>query len=503
MKRLVLGLIMAGGLAMMSAAPAGAVVAECGKTYAILVTGAQASTTNADGSAGFPGALTHAVGVGSITFGPLTGTGCTVMSGEFIYNSGDVQSSPMGYIAAPAHCYDSVSATGTGIPCFDGGNHMIAGSIGPDANDGNSLSLTFTTLEQWVDTSITPFPLALNFDVQNNTGGTIVVGSSVASPGADILTLTMQKIGATTNSTPAVPTAFGAAPYVGDVSISCESHGANTSDFVAGIQDGPPAVAGGYTSVVGALEIFNPAQAGGSLTFNGNDDFGATTTPTGANDCSFSDLPGNECSLAIPGCSPQPVAYGFADGTSNSIAFVTNTGNDCGLANTAGAGYATSAVVWGTTFGSSYLTTTGLVSASSGFVPPGGSGTCTTYASAPAGKLTAITSPASQTVTGPSFPQTKTSAVKLTSTTPADCDVSANLIQASGPASECMASLTGTNPTDVNGGTIVLYPGVGGIGVSCTCTSKSVAETDTYTLSFSSTACPIASGSPITFTCKN
>jgi len=63
MKRLVLSLMMAGGLALMAAPKASAgIFGGCGKTYAVLLQGAQETTTD-------NGQATGTVGVGSITFG--------------------------------------------------------------------------------------------------------------------------------------------------------------------------------------------------------------------------------------------------------------------------------------------------------------------------------------------------------------------------------------------------------------------------------------------------
>ncbi len=83
MKRLLLGLVMVGGLALAGAPMANAAApAECGHSYAILMNGADPSTVSADGTATLPGAVTQAVGVGSITFGTASGTSCSVTGGE-------------------------------------------------------------------------------------------------------------------------------------------------------------------------------------------------------------------------------------------------------------------------------------------------------------------------------------------------------------------------------------------------------------------------------------
>ena len=499
MKRILLSLMMAGGLAMLAAPYANAAApGECGKTYAILLSGAQESTTRATGATGNPGALTTANGVGTVTFGAASGTGCSVTKGEVIFNSGDVQTSPMGFYVGPSVCYQAVSALGSGLPCFDGGAHMT-GTVAPSPNDGLSIQLSIVADYAWVDGSISSASVPLGFTVQNNTGSTIVTGTSnptnANNPTGQVLTIELQKIGTTTASDPAVPTAFGTAPYLGDTTISCQAYGANDTDFVASLNDAAPAVSGAYESTIGDLQIFNAAQAGGSLSFNGNDNVGSTTTPNNANDCAFTDVPGSECSIALgTSCGTVPSAYGFADGTSNSIAFVGTSGNSCGLDNTAGAGYATSAVVYGATYTSNYIAVTGLFSTGTGFVPPGGESTCQGFSQVPAGTISALTAPSTLVNVTPG---TKSAPIKITSTSPADCDIEASLVKTSGPASVCSATVTGS-PFDVNGGTIV-----NSAMVNCTCTAKTPAETDVYTLTVASEACPIHTGASTTITCKN
>jgi hypothetical protein len=495
MKRILLSLMMAGGLAMLAAPYANAAApGECGKTYAILISGNQVSNNRATGGSGFPGALTAANGVGTVTFGAASGTGCSVTHGEVIFNSGDVQTSPAGEYIGPSVCYQAVSALGSGLPCFDGGSHLT-GTLAPSANAGLSLQLSLLVAYNWIDGSIATGSIPLGFTVQNNTGATIVTGTSNPGTGLPVLTIELQKIGTTTNSTPAVPTVFGTAPYLGDTTISCQAWGANDTDFVASLNDAAPAVSGAYESTIGDLQIFNAAQAGGSLSFNGNDNVGSTTTPNNANDCAFTDVPGSECSIALgTSCGTVPSAYGFADGTSNSIAFVGTSGNSCGLDNTAGAGYATSAVVYGATYTSNYIAVTGLFSTGTGFVPPGGESTCQGFSQVPAGTISALTAPSTLVNVTPG---TKSAPIKITSTSPADCDIEASLVKTSGPASVCSATVTGS-PFDVNGGTIV-----NSAMVNCTCTAKTPAETDVYTLTVASEACPIHTGASTTITCKN
>ena len=75
MKRLVLGLVMAGGLAFLAAPMANAAaLGECGKTYAFQVHGTEPELSS-------DSALHYIVGIGEISFnaaGTSGATGCTV-----------------------------------------------------------------------------------------------------------------------------------------------------------------------------------------------------------------------------------------------------------------------------------------------------------------------------------------------------------------------------------------------------------------------------------------
>jgi hypothetical protein len=105
MKRLVLGLVMAGGLAFLTTPMANAgVLGECGKSYAFQVHGTEPSLSN-------DAALQYIVGIGQITFNAAgtSGTdGCTVGHLELIYNDGGSQ-----FNAGPNHCDDAGSLLGS------------------------------------------------------------------------------------------------------------------------------------------------------------------------------------------------------------------------------------------------------------------------------------------------------------------------------------------------------------------------------------------------------
>src|SRR5208282_5132453 len=138
MKRILLGLVMVGGLALMAAPMANAmsetaIPALCGtaavttESYAILITAEDPSVITADGSSTLPGAVSAGFGVGVIEFGQGSTTGgaggapgCSITTGELIYNVGDIQTNPIGLSFGPAYCMAPVAALGTGIPCFDG-----------------------------------------------------------------------------------------------------------------------------------------------------------------------------------------------------------------------------------------------------------------------------------------------------------------------------------------------------------------------------------------------
>ena len=141
MKRLLLSLIVAGGLALMAAPQARAgTPGPCGKSYAFIINGADPSVVAADGSATLPGAITQAVGVGSITFAAGTTSGCTA-TGEIIYNAGDVQTNPIGEFFGPSYCYSGISGF-NGAPCFDGnatGADSSNITLYPAAPTGHSL----------------------------------------------------------------------------------------------------------------------------------------------------------------------------------------------------------------------------------------------------------------------------------------------------------------------------------------------------------------------------
>src|SRR5277367_94673 len=258
MKRQLLFLLLAGGLALMAAPNANAGKPAkppryCGNNYAMLMTGYEPSITPAAGSAaGFPGALTAIVGIGVIQFSK----DCSTISGELIYNDGDLQflsnTTGAGVVGGPAACY-SVQKLLVSVPCFDGGNHFTAGSVTTAGEPPGLTLLQFTANFNFFDyglfnpTGSIPFA----FNIQETTDDTTLVGNTVPSPTAPVLTLTMQE----QTSSP-VPTTFGKAPYVGNDAIICSGQGANDDDLVASISNGQSGgISGSYGTAVGSVNI--------------------------------------------------------------------------------------------------------------------------------------------------------------------------------------------------------------------------------------------------------
>ncbi|MGA9720987.1 MAG: hypothetical protein WBQ86_00910 [Candidatus Binatus sp.] len=384
MKRQLLFLVLAGGLALMTAPNASAgkpatVPGYCGNNYAMLMTGYEPNQLPASGSGaligpgGFNGALTAIVGIGVIQFS----SDCSTISGELIYNDGDLQffenGNVAGVSAGPAACYTAEQETILtfgGLPCFDGGNHFTGGSVTTAGEPPGLSLLQFTANFGFYDFNLEPStPLPLAFNIQETNGDTTLVGNTVPSPTAPVLTLTMQQ----QTSSP-VPTTFGNAPYVGNDAITCTGNGANEDDIIVAVQIllGSETVAGSYGTAVGSVNIGLNGQASGLLSFNSNDNLlvsGATGTPPNNSDCAFSEQ-----------LDPFDGPAAFADGTSNLVTTITSPASDPACTNAAmapPAGFTTSQVAWGNPSNqNAYATVTGLSDSSFPFVPPGEMSTC-------------------------------------------------------------------------------------------------------------------------------
>jgi len=365
MKSKLLFIVLAGGLALMAAphANAGNPPGFCGHNYAMLMTGDEGNTMPATGVAanGNPGALTAIVGIGVIQFS----SGCSKVSGELIYNDGDLQFvTGVGVFAGPAQCYSGEVIFQQGLPCFDGANHFSGGSITTAGQPPGLALLQFTANFNAFNigdpngpTQTGSMPFA--FSIQETTGDSTLVGVSVPSPTAPVLTLTMQE-----QASGPVPTTFGKAPYVGNSAIICTGYGANLTDLI-------------YGAAVGSVDILSNGTASGILSFNTNDNLqvaGSTAPPSNNTNCAFTETP-----------DPFDGPATFADGTSNLWSTISSPNPDPTCTNSAQAqgGFETSQVAWGTTDQNSYATVTGLHVSPFGFVPPGEMSTCTHLSNGP------------------------------------------------------------------------------------------------------------------------
>ncbi len=492
-------LIVAGCLVIASAPIARAAVpGECGKSYAMLMNGAQVSRVQADGTSSLPGALTAAVGVGTISFSP----DCSTITGELIFNDGDLQTFPtFGGSFGPAACPD---ASLIAFPCFDGANHFTAASItSPGPNGNGSLDLKFAAGYTWLNRTNSIGSMPFEFTLQNGLGAATVFGTSTPSVAGEsgpspILTLTMQRIGTTTTGIPNVPIVYGALPYLGDSVISCNSYSANLSDRYAMI-DNSLEVLGSFGSAVGALQIFpiniDPTAnaGGGSISFNSNDNLvpggaGAGHPVAFRNDCPILLAP-----LSQFFESPQSQ---FADGASNAVLLISGSSATC--TDQYPLGYFTSSVAWGSTEKNAYSIITDaigpnqLAHTGTGPVPAGSMATCTLLSNGLTGSLTNIVAPATAVSRGATVPIL----IKVASTSPATCEVQF------GPGgnvnTDGICSLGITN-------TVAFVPGNSVSAVysnfMCTCSPgalDSITETATLT-----SACPMIGVTTHVITCRN
>lgn len=379
MKRQLLFLVVACGLALMTAPNASAgTPGYCGHNYAMLMTGYEPNITPATGSGivtgpgGFPGALTAIVGIGVIQFSK----DCSAISGELIYNDGDLQflNTSLGAVGGPAACYSAEKLL-VSVPCFDGGNHFTGGSVTTAGEPPGLTLLQFTANFNFFDYGVgsaTPsIPFA--FNIQETTGDTTLVGNTVASPTAPVLTLTMQE-----QMPGKVGTTFGKPPYHGNSAISCTGNGANDDDLVANIgNNNTGTVAGSYGTAVGSVNIPAKGQATGILSFNSNDNLqvsGAMVPPPNNTDCAFSEQ-----------LDPFDGPAAFADGTSNILTSITSDPTDptCTNAANPSAGFSTSQVAWGNGNSNAYAVVTSLTDVPFAFVPPGEMSTCTHLSDVP------------------------------------------------------------------------------------------------------------------------
>jgi len=390
MKRQLLFLVLAGGLALMATPDANAgrpapPPGFCGNNYAMLMTGNEPSITPATGSGnttgpgGFPGALTAIVGIGVIQFS----RDCSTISGELIYNDGDLQflsdGTGLGVSAGPAACYSAQKLL-VSVPCFDGGNHFTGGSVTTAGQPPGLALLQFNANFGFYDYGLLPAaPLPFAFTIQETAGDAILVGNTVPSLTAPVLTLTMQQQwpgpGEGEGHDPhasGIPTTFGRAPYVGNSAIICSGQGANDDDLVANISNSQSGgIAGSYGTAVGSVNIMSNGHASGILSFNSNDNLQIPSPPAPPSNnsaCAFSEV-----------LDPFDGPAAFADGTSNIFVTLTSPATDATCTNAANpsAGFTTSQVAWGPGNLNAYAQVTSLTDVPDAFVPPGEMSTCT------------------------------------------------------------------------------------------------------------------------------
>ncbi len=502
MKRILLGIAMAGGLALAAAPMANAALPECGYSYAFQVHGTEPNnngdpteTINAGGSGAdvaAAGPLNYIAGVGVISIGTTAFNGCQPTGGEMIY---DDDGFATGLLGAPSGLPGAYPGTGY-YAAFDGTSHFTGMSLTPGPDGG--ATLTFTANFGFTDGSpIASSSIELSFWIQANTGASIVTGTSVATNGpndppptspyggtsAPVLTLVMQKQGTLTYA-PANYVAgktYGTLPFLGLSTISCEGYGNKSSDPFA-----LPAY-GSFGSTSGAIQIFSNGAAAGSLNFNSNDNVGTENFPLGGIN--------NNLDCAFYSTQPAASPVAFPDGTYNALATLPVGSPSC--AN----GYvdaqdATGAAVWGATDLDSYQMVTAIADAipfplgTAGYLSedPGEVAYCTTYGSVPAGLVTNLVVPSTFLPPKTSSPipyVTTTGYVKMTNTSPATCAVTATL---GGTQTDGICSLTLTSassPELVTGNT----PSTQYFTTGCSCTGIDATGFTGGTVTLSSSNC--------------
>jgi hypothetical protein len=598
MKRFLLGLIMVGGFALATAPMANAGNAPayiCGTAaanhhYAFLVTGTEPVTAT---SAGQTLPLNYIAGVGVLEFGPYSAATqqCAIIGGEMIYLDEDYET----FQGGPQNCPSVTSADG--IPCFDGADHVFTGGVGPGPNGSATVEflMDFPFVLGGSDTQL-PF----SFTLFATGGGATLIGdsniplggsnpgetngnplcttfdpvtgcgpNSPTAPLGPVLSFTGQRQ-ATSAALNPVPTVIGAAPFIGNSATLCNGFGANSGDLVANaLATQSDEATGTYGSTAGSLTEFANGYAFGSLTFNSNDDVG-NTTGLANYDCDFQQenfqafgdgATNNQAAIydelypfsITPTCRDAdagvPAATCIAAGTSTAgpLACCTGLGTSdgtgaCGAGSAVGADEVNSSVLWGTTDQNTYTIVTGVATPAEfggEYLPSGETASCTgLQESAIPGTLTVKASPASETDTGPVYPQTKSIVLTAVNTSEGACTLGAELIPT---GSNVGTSVTGTSSPVCS--LTLSTPGVVSEGdgpqssawlANCTCTAAAIkvtactgsgtpyacctgthtgsctAEVDSYVLGSASSpnspgkgGCPNPINAPIPLTCKN
>jgi hypothetical protein len=539
MKRFLLGLVMASGLALLAAPMANAqsnAGLECGHNYGFLATGAEPVTATT-AAATYP--LNYIAGVGVLKFGAVEDGSCPI-TGEMIYIDNDYET----FQGGPSNC--GVPSAFGELPCFNGGS-MIEGGTGPGPN--GSVTIEFGADFQTVvgDSNSANVTLPFDFTVFVTKSGVSMEGNSNIPPGGTaagdtsgnttcdegldpwgcgpnaptpplgpVLSITLQEQATTPTLNP-IPTTYGKAPYAGSAATLCTGFGGNSTDLVAGGQATQTDEATGtYGATSGSLNVFADGLASGSLTFNSNDDVGNTTGLSNY-DCDFQQLNINV----------------YADGTTNNEALINDnqfynpytagealTCRDAdagvtgvGSGNPVGADEVNSSVVWGTSDQNGYTIVTGVATPallSGAFLPPGETATCTSLQeSAASGKVT-LTKPTSPLVWSGA---TVTEPYTITNTSEGACTVTASMPTVTGApihGNTCTISLSPVAPYDaslspISFGVESFAAATGYTSVTCMCTGSSSpgAATAKSTLVTTSTNCELTGPASTVLTCEN
>ena len=572
MKRFLLGLIMVSGLAIVAAPMANAATSPtyiCGTAaadhnYAFLVTGTEPVTATTT-AATYP--LNYIAGVGVLKFGPYSATfggpgvpGCSIISGEMIYLDNDYQT----FQGGPVDC-SSISSL-DGVPCFDGGNHVLEGGVvvpGPNGSATVAFAMDFPFVLGSTET-----PLPFSFTVFAAAGGATLIGNSniplggtsagetngnqpcttydpvtgcgpnsPTPPLGPVLSFTGQRQATSATLNP-VPTVAGVAPYIGNSATLCTGFGGNSTDLVAaGQSTAQDQATGTYGSTSGSVTEFANGYAFGSLTFNSNDDVGNTTGVSNY-DCDFQQqgfqrygdgATNNQAALydenypfaITPICrdADAGVPVAVCTGAGTPYACCTGQGSGNGTAQCAGsngtavgANEVNSSVVWGTSDQNTFTIVTGVSTPAlfgGAYLPPGETASCTGLSeSAIPGALAVKAAPAAETIAAP-YPATKSIAITVVNTSEGACSVGGTLVHTGGAASFCSMSLSAPGVVSEGDG-----PQSSVWTANCTCTGKNGTnvETDTYSLYGGTATAPTGVGAcpnppqavtPILLTCKN
>ena len=329
-----------------------------------------------------------------------------------------------------------------------------------------------------------------------------------------------------------VPTVAGAAPYIGNSATLCNGFGGNSTDLVAsGQATQQDEATGTFGATSGSLTEFANGYSFGSLTFNSNDDVG-NTTGIANYDCDFQeqgfqrwpdgttnnqaalydeffdgDEPTPTCrdadagvkidALCTGSATPYTCCSGVGTGTCDvkdsctalGTPFACCTGAGTGSCpaggGAVGADEVNSSVVWGTADQNTFTIVTGVATPvlfGGAYLPPGETGSCTGLQESPIpGGVAVKASPASETDSGPTYPQTKSIALTAVNTSEGACSVGGTLVAGS---SNVGVSVTGTSSPVCS--LTLSAPGVVSEGdgpqssawlANCTCTAAAIKVT--------------------------